>query len=232
MYVASLICDADTGVLATREDDHPANELAYRAWQNWRGEGSCSAAFESIDMDVVDDYIQSQSVDPYFLDFHDFAMERKFFFGVVTQRMGRIVETILRRQGLTRVPVFANAMEVEPFNIRLRFPHFNKLGCDKCPSCNLYHVKRFRRPGIPLIFVGEKYDDLCAARAADFVLARGDLLERCREWDVPCEPIQTLRDVERILMRMLMKGQLEALERKENVEVHPLPAQRPAKDQS
>ncbi|MCP4547784.1 MAG: hypothetical protein GY835_15085 [bacterium] len=223
MYKISLICDADSGVLATLEDAHPANELAYRAWRHWRDEGSSSAAFENIDMDVVDDYIQSQNVDPYFLDFHDFIMERKILFGVVSQRMGRIVETILRRKGLTHIPVFANGLEIEPFTIRLRFPHFNKLGCDYCPNCTLYHVKRFRRPDIPLVFVGEKSHDLCAARAADLVFARGELVQACNDHEVPYEQINNLRDVERILMRMMMKDQLKDIVLKNNDDILPIP---------
>ncbi len=221
MYKATLICDADTGVLAVREDDHPANELALRAWQQWRGKGSSSAGFEQIDMDTVDDYIRTQSVEPYFPDFHDFIYEQRILFGVVTQRMGRIVETILRREGLERIPVFANQIEVEPFTIRLRFPYFNVLGCQDCPSCNLYHLKRFRRPGAPLIFVGEKGSDVCTAASADLVFARGELRKRLDEEGIAYEPIGHLRDVERILQRMIMKGDLEKLPRKENGDAEP-----------
>ncbi|MCB1162899.1 hypothetical protein KDL67_09460 [bacterium] len=221
MYKATLICDADTGVLAVREDDHPANELALRAWQQWRGRGCSSAGFEKIDMDVVDDYIHTQSVEPYFQDFHDFVYEHQILFGVVTQRMGRIVETILRREGLERIPVFANQIEVEPFTIRLRFPYFNVLGCGDCPSCNLHHLKRFRRPGVPLIFVGEKGQDVCAAAAADLVFARGELRKQCEANAVTHIPIKNLRDVERILERMILKGELETLPRKEGQEVTP-----------
>ncbi len=217
MYKATLICDADTGVLAVREDEHPANELALRAWQQWRGKGCSSAGFEQIDMDMVDDYIRTQSVEPYFNDFHDFIYEQRVLFGVVTQRMGRIVETILRREGLERIPVFANQIEVEPFTIRLRFPYFNMLDCPDCPSCNLHHLKRFRRPGAPLIFVGEKGQDLCTAAAADLVFARGELRCRCEAAGIAHEPIHNLRDVERILERMILKGELEALPRKEGV---------------
>jgi len=223
MYKATLICDADTGVHAVREDDHPANELAQRAWQEWRAKGSSSAAFESIDMDVVDDYIRSQSIEPYFLDFFDFIYEQHILFGVVTQRMGRIVETVLRRKGLERIAVFANLVEVEPFTIRLRFPYYNQLGCDQCPSCTLYHLTRFRRPGVPLIYVGEKSQDLCTAKAADLVFARGELLEQCRKDGVACEPIRNLRDVERILARMICKGELEELPRQEGEDIIPLP---------
>jgi 2-hydroxy-3-keto-5-methylthiopentenyl-1-phosphate phosphatase len=223
MYKATLICDADVGVLAVREDEHPANELALRAWQQWKEKGSCSAEFASIDMDLVDDYIRTQSVEPYFLDFFDFIYENHILFGVATQRMDRIVETILRRKGLDRIPVFANRIEVEPFTIRLRFPHYNKLDCDHCPSCNLYHLTNFRRPGVPLIFVGEKGYDVCSASAADLVFARGELRKGCERAGIACHPIANLRDVERILARMICKGELEALPRQENDEVRPLP---------
>jgi len=221
MYKASLLCDADTGVLAVREDDHPANALAERAWRDWREGGCSSAAFASIDMDAVDDYIRRQSVEPYFPDFYDFVDEQQILFGVFTQRMGRIVETILRRQGLERIPVFANQIDVEPFTIRLRFPYFNVLGCQDCPSCNLHHLKRFRRPGVPLIFVGEKGRDVCAAAAADLVFARGELRRRCEEGGLEHHAIHNLRDVERMLERLILTGELERLPRKDGADVKP-----------
>ncbi|MDP6796255.1 MAG: hypothetical protein QGG33_00320 [Candidatus Krumholzibacteria bacterium] len=215
MYQATLIVDADAGVLAEREDYHAANELAQRAWQQWRDSGSSSAAFETLDMDLVDDYIRSQRVDPYFPDFLDFISERDILFGVTTQRLGRIVETLLRREGLEGIPVFANQMEVEPFTIRLRFPYYNVLGCDLCPSCNLYHLRRFRRPGVPLVFVGDKVQDYCTCLEADLIFARNGLARKLRNEGVEHQPFLHLRDVERSLMRHMMNGDLERLPRKE-----------------
>ena len=223
MYKATLICDADVGVLASREDKHPADDLALRAWQKWREKGSSSTTCENVDMDLVDDYIRKQTVAPFFLDFTDFIYEHNILFGVVTQRMDRIVETILRRAGLERVPVFANHVEVEPFTIRLSFPYFNRMGCDHCSSCNLYHLSRFRRPGVPLIFVGERGADYCAARSCDLVFARGELRARCEDEGLPCHAIANLRDVERILAGMICQGELERLPRREEEALSPSP---------
>ncbi len=215
MYQATLIIDADAGVLALREDTHVANELALRAWKEWKESGSCSSAFETLDMDMVDDYIRSQSVDPYFLDFYDFVSERKILFGVATQRLGRIVETILRREGMNGVPVFANKLDVEPFTIRLSFPHYKVLGCDLCPSCNVYHLRRFRRPDAPLIFVGDKEHDFCSCVEADLAFARNGLHRKLEREGVEHIHFEHLRDVERTLMNMIMSGELAELPRKE-----------------
>jgi 2-hydroxy-3-keto-5-methylthiopentenyl-1-phosphate phosphatase len=215
MYKATLIVEADTGVLAMPEDAHPASHLAMRAWQRWRERGSSSAAIENLDLDVVDDYVRQQSLDPYFLDFLDFVYEQRILFGVVSQRLDRIIELILRRNGIERVSVFANRLEVEPFTLRLGFPYYNILGCDLCPSCTLHHLRRFRRPGVPLIFVAEKAADVCPAREADLIFARGALLEACRAEGLACEPFGSLRDVERILTRLIMKDELAGLPRRD-----------------
>lgn len=223
MYQATLIIDADAGVLAEREDDHVANELALRAWMNWRESGSSSSAFETLDMDMVDDYIASQSVDPYFPDFMDFVNERRILFGVTTQRLGRIVETILRREGLDGIPIFANKLDVEPFTIRLSFPYYNVLGCDLCPSCNLYHLRRFRRAGVPLIFVGDKEADLCPCLEADLVYARNGLHRRLEAEGIPHRTFHHLRDIETELMRMIVEDELPALPREERELLSPPP---------
>jgi len=223
MYQATLIIDADAGVLAEREGEHVANELARRAWQHWRESGSSSSAFETLDMDMVDDYIASQSVDPYFPDFMDFVNERRILFGVTTQRLGRVVETILRREGLEGIPVFANKLDVEPFTIRLSFPYYNVLGCDLCSSCNLYHLRRFRRAGVPLVFVGDKEEDLCPCLEADLVYARNGLQRRLEKANIAHRRFGHLRDVERDLMGMLVDGELEQLPRKERDLLSPPP---------
>jgi len=223
MYAATLIIDADAGVLAMREDSHVANELAFRAWKEWKASGSCSSAFETLDMDMVDDYIRSQSVDSYFLDFYDFATERKILFGVATQRLGRIVETILRREGLGGIPVFANKLDVEPFTIRLSFPHYNVLGCGLCPSCNVYHLRRFRRPDAPLIFVGDKENDLCSCLEADLTFARNGLHRKLVGENVEHIRFEHLRDVERKLMNMIVSGELAKLPRRRTDLLSPPP---------
>ena len=175
-------------------------------------------------MDAVDDYIRTQSVEPYFPDFHDFIYEHQILFGVVTQRMGRIVETILRRQGLERIPVFANQIDVEPFTIRLRFPYFNVMSCQDCPSCNLYPPEALppagraadlrRREGAGRLRRLGRRPRLRARRAAQAL--RGD--------GAAPSAIHNLRDVERILSGMILTGELERLPRKEGVEVRPLDA--------
>ena len=223
MYQATLILDADAGVLAVPEAEHVANELALRAWKNWRESGSSSSAFETLDMDMVDDYIASQSVDPYFPDFMDFTNERRILFGVTTQRMGRIVETILRREGLEGIPVFANKLDVEPFTIRLSFPYYKVLGCDLCPSCNLYHLRRFRRADVPLIFVGDKEADLCPCLEADLVYARNGLQRKLEANGIPHRKFNHLRDVESELMRMMVDGELSELPRREREMLSPPP---------
>ena len=205
MYKATLIIDADAGVLAMREDKHVVNELALRAWKEWKDSGSCSSAFETLDMDMVDDYIRSQSVDPYFPDFVDFASERKILFGVTTQRLGRIVETILRREGLEGIP------------------DFKVLGCDLCPSCNVYHLRRFRRPDAPLIFVGDKELDLCSSLEADLSFARNGLHRRLEQEGVEHLHFEHLRDVERQLMKLMVSGELDKLPRKKRDLLSPPP---------
>ena len=55
------------------------------------------------------------------------------------------------------------------------------------------------------------------------VFARGELLDCCRIQGIECEEIVNLRDVERIVTRLIMKGELGGIDRKETEEATPLP---------
>jgi 2-hydroxy-3-keto-5-methylthiopentenyl-1-phosphate phosphatase len=57
-------------------------------------------------------------------------------------------------------------------------------------------VRRYREKGFEVVMVGDGLSDRCGARAADRVVARGELLEWCRAQGIAAEPFADFADVE------------------------------------
>ena len=58
------------------------------------------------------------------------------------------------------------------------FPNAGR-GCGRCGNCKGAHARRVREEGFRVVMVGDGFSDRCAARVADHVIARGDLLAFC-----------------------------------------------------
>ena len=83
-------------------------------------------------------------------------------------------------------------------------PEFPYAGssCGRCGNCKGARADDQRRLGYEVVMIGDGLSDRCGARAADRVVARGDLLEWCRREGVPAEPFEDFADVARFARRM------------------------------
>src|SRR5439155_18111056 len=103
------------------------------------------------------------------------------------------IEALLHRAGLGGVPFTANRLRFESGRAFPEFPHAQ--GCGACGNCKGARVREARRRGTPVVFVGDGLSDRCGAREADHVVARGALLEWCREAGMPARPFTTFADL-------------------------------------
>lgn len=95
---------------------------------------------------------------------------------------------------------FANRLVWKHGRTVATFPHPD-LSCATCAVCKGEVVRRQRRPGRQVVFVGDGASDSCAAPVADRVFTvKGGLFEQtCRERAIPHTAIVDLREVLAIL---------------------------------
>jgi HAD superfamily phosphoserine phosphatase-like hydrolase len=137
---------------------------------------------------------ESFEIDRYFPEFADWCAGQGLPLAVVSDGLDFYIEVVLRKHGLSHLPLFANHLKFNENGIEPGFPYFG-MGCEKCGNCKGYHVRRHKAQHGRVVFVGDGYSDRCALDDADLVLAKGHLARVSRELGKPHVLIRDFRDV-------------------------------------
>jgi 2,3-diketo-5-methylthio-1-phosphopentane phosphatase len=136
-------------------------------------------------------------LDPHFVPFVSETRAHDDQVMVVSEGFDFYVADQLARAGIADVPYAANRLRFEADHVVPEFP-WDAEGCGRCGNCKGQHVRRWNARGYTTVLVGDGLSDRCGARAADRVIARGDLLEWCSGEGIPAEPFHDFADVIRI----------------------------------
>lgn len=113
---------------------------------------------------------------------------------VVSAGFRKAIETVWRRHGLPPVELAASELVGTgqaggpPYHVA----YSPRLGdCPRCgpASCKAAVLRELRRPGDAVWVFGDGASDLCPAREADLVFARGHLAELCAAERLPWRPL-------------------------------------------
>jgi 2,3-diketo-5-methylthio-1-phosphopentane phosphatase len=137
---------------------------------------------------------ESFEIDTHFPEFAHWCGAKDVPLIVVSDGLDFYIEVVLRKHGLSHLPIFANHLKFIENGIEPEFPYFG-MGCERCGNCKGYHVNRYRARHGTVVFVGDGYSDKCALDESDLVLAKGDLARVCRELGKPHVPYGDFRDV-------------------------------------
>jgi 2-hydroxy-3-keto-5-methylthiopentenyl-1-phosphate phosphatase len=114
---------------------------------------------------------------------------------VVSAGFREAIEAVWRHNSLPEVRLFASELAGERPPYRLVLDP--ALGdCPVCgPSaCKGALARALRQPGDVLAVFGDAHSDLCMAREADVIFARGTLADLCRRENLPYRPLSDYRD--------------------------------------
>jgi HAD superfamily phosphoserine phosphatase-like hydrolase len=147
-------------------------------------------------------------IDPAFAPFVREALARGDAVMVVSEGFDFYVHDHLRAAGFADLPWAANRAVFEPGSrVRAEFP-FRDPACELCGNCKAQHVRRYRGRGFHTVLVGDGLSDRCGARAADSVLARGDLRAWCERERVPHVAVEDFADVAEFARRQDLEAPL------------------------
>jgi 2-hydroxy-3-keto-5-methylthiopentenyl-1-phosphate phosphatase len=134
-------------------------------------------------------------LDPHFVPFVREVTARGDRVMVVSEGFDFYLADQLARSGLAALPYAANRLRFEPGGrVVPEFPWAGG-GCDDCGNCKGQHVRAWRARGFATVLVGDGLSDRCGARAADEVIARGDLLAWCRREGLAAREFRDFADV-------------------------------------
>jgi len=153
----------------------------------------------------VESFVASQRLEPTFPELAGFCQREKIPLVILSDGMDIYIRPILERNGLDGLTVYSNVMRWHPEKgWEMEFPYVAH-ACVRCANCKGYHLRRLRKPGDRLVFVGDGFSDLCAVREADVVFAKAELEEFCKKQGLEFIPWRDFRDVVAWLRRALKR---------------------------
>ena len=140
--------------------------------------------FELFDCSYEDiiELMQTVEIDPHFREFVLRAERAGCEIYILSDGYDRLIDFILKREGLDHLPTYSNVMVVEEtdagtvFDINL--PHYNP-ACGSCGTCKTTLLKEFSGED-EIIYIGDGYSDRCPIKYSDVVYAK-DKLHRIAE---------------------------------------------------
>ena len=139
-------------------------------------------------------FTRSFDLDPHFSRFVRETQARGHRVAVVSDGFAFYVEDSLNRAGLGDLEWTANRLRFDGERVVAEFEGVGD-GCGRCGNCKAVHVRREQQAGFEVVLVGDGLSDRCGARAADQVIARGELLAWCRAQAIAARPFENFSDV-------------------------------------
>jgi 2-hydroxy-3-keto-5-methylthiopentenyl-1-phosphate phosphatase len=207
----SIFCDFDGTVSVKDVTDVLLEAYALPEWRSiealWRG-GSIGS-MECMQRQVallrcstreLDALVDTVAIDPRFPDFVAACRDTATPVVVLSDGLDYVIRRVLQNYGLAELPVYANHLEIHGDGCHtLTFPHADADCIATSGTCKCALMRALRLPGTEMVLVGDGASDFCAAReAADFVFAKGSLLDYCREFALPHAAYDNFLDVKRL----------------------------------
>lgn len=132
-------------------------------------------------------------VDPTFGDFVKWAERRESPMMILSDGYEFYIDLLLKQEGIDSIPVFSNRMVWTDEGIRVEFPLY-KEDCERdMAHCKCQHVREV--DGWRRVYIGDGVSDACAASKCDFVYAKRNLLDYCRERQINHKPFENFQDI-------------------------------------
>ncbi|MGF7430600.1 MtnX-like HAD-IB family phosphatase [Thermoanaerobacterium thermosaccharolyticum] len=150
--------------------------------------------FKLMDMDEkkLRSLLDKIEIDNYFKDFIDFCNERGYKIMIVSDGYDFNIKTILKKYDID-IDYYSNKLDFRDGEIIASFN--TSADCDKCGSCKLEILKKYKGENSKVIFIGDGYSDICVSRYADKLFAKNVLKKYCEENNIPHIPFDNFKDI-------------------------------------
>lgn len=146
-------------------------------------------------------FLSNIPLDPGAINLLAFLKQHHIPVTVLSDGLDFFIETILARHAISGLEVRCNKMSHERDRISLGFP-FEEAHCESAAAhCKCASARTKQQANRNSVYIGDGRSDLCAARRADFVFAKGELA-RCLEIErIAFQRFETLNDVRLFLQK-------------------------------
>ncbi len=217
----TILCDFDGTIAVEDTTDTLLARFGRPGWEalesDWRagriGSRECMAGQVALlDMDhaELDAHLAKRALDPAFEAFVAAAQAEGVPIEVVSDGLDYAIRSILGGNALDWLPVTSNRLQ--PIGVRnwhLEFPHATSDCRVGSGTCKCVRAAAARRSASNVLLIGDGASDFCVAEAADFVFAKGKLIDYCRRNAIAHAAIEDFTEALKLLPHLL-SGELGA----------------------
>ncbi len=226
----SVVCDFDGTIAIEDFVDRLLERHADPAWraveEEWKSGriGSRECLRRQIDMvrcspDQFARLVTGMKIDSGFASFVALCRQNMLPLRIVSDGLDVAIRAILAAHDLDGLAIHANRLEHRADrHMGILFPEAREnciaaSGMCKCAQAETAAREAIAVAGAPVhtLLIGDGASDFCAARAADFVLAKGSLARFCTEQNIAFAPFNDFFDVCRLVTALLEGGIVPAV---------------------
>jgi len=128
-----------------------------------------------------------------FRELVSYCKKRDFKFVIVSNGLEFYIKAMLKDIGLENLEVYAaqSSFHPEETEVQYRGPDGSQLD----DGLKEAYIKSFLRQGYRVVYVGNGDSDILPAKYAHLILARGELLDYCRENNLECKPFNDFTNI-------------------------------------
>ena len=140
------------------------------------------------------------AIRPGFHELLAYCQRRGFHFVVVSNGLDFYIEALLGDLGVNNIEVFAAETRFTPEGLKVQYvgPDGSKL--DR--GFKEAYIRLFLGKGYRIVYIGNGASDIPSAQLAHHIFATGELLDYCKETNLPCLPFADHNDIVRGLQSL------------------------------
>jgi 2-hydroxy-3-keto-5-methylthiopentenyl-1-phosphate phosphatase len=152
-------------------------------------------ALVRADRAILEGFLQSVVIDPFFSDFVQYASTLGDV-AVVSDGLDYPIRHALQKLNIPPIPIYANRLEFRTHGLDISFPYMDAActyqnGVCKCAAAHILDAGRRRST----VLIGDGRSDRCIARSADYVFAKGGLRKYCEDEGISHTPFDSFHDI-------------------------------------
>ncbi|HPD34433.1 MAG TPA: MtnX-like HAD-IB family phosphatase [Candidatus Kapabacteria bacterium] len=179
----------------------------------------------------LNEIIESEQIDPYFISFIEFCQNNNLPVAIITDNFDLIIDKYLKAKlpeniykDKIQTNIYCNRLLKTENGFMAQFPYASE-NC-QCLSavCKMNVILTSTPDDSIVIYAGDGFSDFCAARVSDIIFAKKTLAKYCSEKRIPHYTYKSFFDIEKILSKLLNQSILRQryqahLNRKEAYEI-------------
>lgn len=164
---------------------------------------------ENFDIFEFNRIIDSQRLDPQFINFYEFCIGKEIPLVILSEGMDYYISRILQNNNL-EIPFYSNKIvfNSDKSSFRLEFPYSDS-DCTKCGTSKRNILMNMTADDEISVFIGDGFSDACVVNYADIVFAKKSLASYCWKNNITYFDYQTFGDVKKKLEKILEKKSIK-----------------------